>query len=95
MLLAHLPQFQRGRMSWLSPSQLDTCIETLQSGECVSERALKKLCIAVSELMMEESNVQPVLSPVTVRLSDEHLVTVCSFSFCRLWVISMANFLIC
>mmetsp|Transcript_9089 Transcript_9089/g.14092 ORF Transcript_9089/g.14092 Transcript_9089/m.14092 type:complete len:349 (+) Transcript_9089:30-1076(+) len=71
MLLAHLPQFQRGRMSWLSPSQLDTCIETLQSGECVSERALKKLCIAVSELMMEESNVQPVLSPVTI-VGDLH-----------------------
>jgi hypothetical protein len=46
---------------------VDECIETLKSGECVSERSLKLLCAYVSELLIEESNVQPVLSPVTVR----------------------------
>ena len=46
---------------------VDECIEILKSGECVSERSLKLLCAYVSELLMEESNVQPVLSPVTVR----------------------------
>ena len=45
---------------------VDACIETLRSGECVSERALKRLCSLVGELLMEESNVQPVISPVTV-----------------------------
>lgn len=47
---------------------VDECIEILKSGECVSERSLKLLCAYVSELLMEESNVQPVLSPVTVRV---------------------------
>lgn len=50
---------------------VDECIETLKSGECVSERSLKLLCAYNSELLMEESNVQPVLSPVTV-VGDLH-----------------------
>jgi serine/threonine-protein phosphatase 6 catalytic subunit len=55
----------------VGPVNVDACIATLQAGECVSERALKYLCQAVSELLMEESNVQPVLSPVTV-VGDLH-----------------------
>jgi hypothetical protein len=47
------------------------CIESLKSGECVSEKELKQPCPDVSELLMEESNVQPVLSPVTV-VGDVH-----------------------
>ena len=50
---------------------VDDCIATLQQGECVSEKALRQLCQYVSELLMEESNVQPVLSPVTV-VGDLH-----------------------
>ena len=50
---------------------VDTCIATLKGGECVSERELKFLCQQVSELLTEESNVQPVLSPVTV-VGDLH-----------------------
>jgi serine/threonine-protein phosphatase 6 catalytic subunit len=50
---------------------VDNCISTLKSGECVSERELKHLCALVSELLMEESNVQPVVSPVTV-VGDLH-----------------------
>jgi hypothetical protein len=50
---------------------VDSCIETLKSGECVSERELKHLCSLVSELLMEESNVQPVMSPVTI-VGDIH-----------------------
>ena len=50
---------------------VDACIETLKSGECVSENSLKLLCQYVSELLMEESNVQPVLSPVTI-VGDLH-----------------------
>jgi hypothetical protein len=51
----------------MAPSlNVDECIETLKSGECVSERSLRLLCAYVSELLMEESNVQPVLSPVTI-----------------------------
>jgi len=50
---------------------VDNCIETLKSGECVSENSLKLLCQYVSELLTEESNVQPVLSPVTI-VGDLH-----------------------
>jgi serine/threonine-protein phosphatase 6 catalytic subunit len=50
---------------------VDNCIATLQSGECVSEKELRQLCQYVSELLMEESNVQPVLSPVTI-VGDLH-----------------------
>ena len=50
---------------------VDSCILTLKSGECVSERELKELCSLVSELLMEESNVQPVMSPVTI-VGDIH-----------------------
>ena len=50
---------------------VDKCIETLQSGECVSEQELRQLCQLVSELLMEESNVQPVVSPVTI-VGDLH-----------------------
>ncbi|KAG7362968.1 calcineurin-like phosphoesterase [Nitzschia inconspicua] len=50
---------------------VDACISTLQQGECVSEKELRQLCQYVSELLMEESNVQPVLSPVTV-VGDLH-----------------------
>lgn len=50
---------------------VDSCIETLKAGECVSERELRQLCQYVSELLMEESNVQPVISPVTI-VGDLH-----------------------
>lgn len=50
---------------------VDKCLETLQGGECVSEQELRHLCLYVSELLMEESNVQPVVSPVTV-VGDLH-----------------------
>ena len=50
---------------------VDKCISTLQEGECVSEHELRQLCQLVSELLMEESNVQPVLSPCTI-VGDLH-----------------------
>ncbi|GAB5031205.1 phytochrome-associated serine threonine protein phosphatase [Nannochloropsis oceanica] len=45
---------------------LDEWIETLQRGECIKEHELKKLCSLVKEILIEECNVQPVRSPVTV-----------------------------
>ena len=53
------------------PLNLDGCIETLKAGEIVSEHSLKLLCQFVAELLMEESNVQPVVSPVTI-VGDLH-----------------------
>lgn len=55
----------------LSPDDVDGYVNTLRGGECISERSLKKLCAAVSELLVEESNVQPVRSPVTI-VGDLH-----------------------
>lgn len=50
---------------------VDACIATLKAGETVSERQLRQLCQYVGELLIEESNVQPVLSPVTI-VGDLH-----------------------
>ncbi|KAI9295798.1 Metallo-dependent phosphatase [Neoconidiobolus thromboides FSU 785] len=44
----------------------DQWIETLRKCQYLSENEMKKLCEMVKELLMEESNVQPVSSPVTV-----------------------------
>jgi len=45
---------------------IDQFIETLRKGDCIEEHELKKLCNMVKEILIEESNVQPVRSPVTV-----------------------------
>jgi len=45
---------------------LDKWIEQLRKGNCISEPDLKKLCIQVKNLLMEESNVQFVKAPVTI-----------------------------
>mmetsp|Transcript_4495 Transcript_4495/g.8643 ORF Transcript_4495/g.8643 Transcript_4495/m.8643 type:complete len:362 (+) Transcript_4495:230-1315(+) len=55
----------------MSLSDVDSYISTLKSGEPIAESAVKRLCASVSELLMEESNVQPVHSPVTI-VGDIH-----------------------
>lgn len=45
---------------------LDHWIETLRHGSCIEENELKMLCTYVKDLLIEECNVQPVASPVTV-----------------------------
>ena len=50
---------------------VDKCIATLKKGEVVSEQELRQLCQYVGELLMEESNVQPIVSPVTI-VGDIH-----------------------
>ena len=45
---------------------LERCIATLRSGECIDELDLKRLCSLVKEQLIQENNVQPVDSPVTV-----------------------------
>jgi hypothetical protein len=59
------------RTSLVSSDDVESWISTLRSGECLSERSLRRLCQSASELLMEESNVQPVLSPVTI-VGDLH-----------------------
>ena len=45
---------------------LDNWIEMLYRGECIPEHGLKRLCLMVKEILMEEANVQPVRAPVTI-----------------------------
>uniref|UniRef100_A0A061S542 Serine/threonine-protein phosphatase n=1 Tax=Tetraselmis sp. GSL018 TaxID=582737 RepID=A0A061S542_9CHLO len=45
---------------------LDRCIEKVKRCEYLAEDELKQLCDMIKEILVEESNVQPVNSPVTV-----------------------------
>jgi serine/threonine-protein phosphatase 6 catalytic subunit len=45
---------------------LDKCLETLRSGQCLSEHDLRRVAEMAKELLVEESNVQPISSPVVV-----------------------------
>lgn len=49
-----------------SALQLDEWLEHVKKGECLTEDQLKSLCEYVKEILVEESCVQPVNSPVTV-----------------------------
>jgi serine/threonine-protein phosphatase 6 catalytic subunit len=45
---------------------IDKLINIVHSGNCLPERELRLLCDKVKEILLEESNVQPVRAPVTV-----------------------------
>ena len=45
---------------------LDDYIKTLRGGGCIPERAVRRIVEKVKEIMIEESNVQPVSAPVTL-----------------------------
>jgi len=45
---------------------LDEWIELVREGKCLPEANVRKLCHLVKSLLLEESNVQPVTSPVTI-----------------------------
>jgi len=46
---------------------IDAWINALKKGELMSEKDVKKLCMMAKSILMEESNVQNVATPVTVR----------------------------
>lgn len=45
---------------------IDQCIGDLKQGRVLSEKVLRHCCDKVKELLIEESNIQPVTSPVTI-----------------------------
>lgn len=45
---------------------IDQCIADLLDSKCLHERDLRIVCELAKEIFLEESNVQPVSSPVTV-----------------------------
>ena len=47
-------------------SEIDNWIEIAQQCKYLPENDLKKLCYIVCSILLEESNVQPVSTPVTV-----------------------------
>lgn len=51
-------------------SDLDRQIEQLKKCEIISEAEVKALCGKAREILIEESNVQRVDSPVTVSISQ-------------------------
>ncbi|KAL7717602.1 Serine/threonine-protein phosphatase [Entamoeba marina] len=44
----------------------EKCLETIKGGNVLSETDFKRLCNAVKSILIEESNVQPISSPVIV-----------------------------
>lgn len=45
---------------------IEAWLETVKNGGVLPERELRILCEKVKELLIEESNVQPVKAPVTI-----------------------------
>mgnify|MGYP000959179699 FL=1 len=45
---------------------LDLYLKTLKGGNCLSERDLRLVCEKAKEILIEESNIQPVSAPVNV-----------------------------
>ena len=53
------------------PLHLEQCIEQLYRGDMLDEATMKELCERMKELLLNESNVLAVKSPVTV-VGDVH-----------------------
>ena len=47
-------------------TDIDRWLDQLYQGKCLPERDLRLVCERVKEILMEESNVQPVSAPVTI-----------------------------
>jgi len=45
---------------------IDSWLETVKSGKLLPEKDLRILCEKVKEILVEESNLQPLQAPVTV-----------------------------
>lgn len=65
---------------------IESWIEIAQQCKYLPENILKKLCDIVSEILLEESNVQPVSTPVTVCGDIHGQVTL--FLFVIIWIYS-------
>jgi len=50
----------------MSRQDVDGWLETVKGGTILPERELRILCEKVKELLIEESNVQPIKAPVTI-----------------------------
>lgn len=57
-------------------SDLDRQIEQLKKCEIIKEAEVKALCAKAREILIEESNVQRIDSPVTVRILMFHWLSI-------------------
>lgn len=48
------------------PSELDRQIDQLKRCECIKESEVRELCNRARDILMEESNIQNIYSPITV-----------------------------
>ena len=48
------------------PTDIDNWLATVKDGGVLPERDLRILCEKIKEILIEESNVQPVSAPVTI-----------------------------
>lgn len=62
-------------------SNLDEQIERLKRCEYLKESEVKALCDKAREILIDESNVQKVDAPVTVRCRNKAFSLFCSFLF--------------
>ena len=49
-------------------ADLDRQIEQLKRCECIKESEVRDLCNKARDILLEESNIQNIFSPITVRL---------------------------
>ena len=76
-----------------SKQDIDQWIEQLKKCEYIKEGEVKTLCQRAKEILIEESNVQNVESPVTVSKSPSRLFRMLTFLFSGRFVeTSMVNF---
>lgn len=50
----------------MSKGEIDSWLDELRQGRVLPERDLRFLCEKIKEILIEESNVQPVSAPVTI-----------------------------
>ena len=52
----------------MKTSDLDRQIGLLKSCECIKESEVRELCNAARDILLEESNIQSINSPITVSI---------------------------
>lgn len=71
-------------------SDLDRQIALLKTCECIKESEVRDLCNTARDILLEESNIQNISSPITVSTFNFQFTDVCIFN--RFAEISTANF---
>jgi hypothetical protein len=56
---------------WCAVSSIERCIEELKNGRYLPAHTCKLICERLSDMLLKESNVRPIRSPVTV-VGDVH-----------------------